>query len=66
MDGYTYHVNELERQQDDTDHKVESIEEAFKKEIDEMKRTKKRIMSVAIAKGVEMHVEDMLREELML
>lgn len=66
MYEYNHYVNEKERKEDEIEHKVQSIEEAFKKEIDEMKRTKKRMMSMAERIGVEIHIEDMLRDELEL
>ena len=65
-DAYTYYVNEKERKEDMIEDNVNAIENAFYRELSEMVRTKNRIMEIAKRRGVEMHMEDVLRELLEL
>ena len=65
-DMHTYYLNEKERKEDMIEDNVNAIEKAFYRELSEMVRTKNRIMGIAKRRGVEMHMEDVLRELLEL
>ena len=65
-DMHTYYLNEKERKEDMIEDSVNAIEKAFYRELSEMVRTKNRIMEIAKRRGVEMNMEDVLRELLEL